>query len=569
MSLHPRNVKPLVFSVYFVCSHSHAGGVLENTDVKMRLHGDEIRVLVLEPTDEDLDDAFIQCILVATSIDTPVEYEALSYTWGDDTLSPTRCIDCDGDVVPVTVNLYEALLALRHPNKPRTLWIDALCIDQSNNEERNHQVALMARIYRKAVGVLIWLGNEGPAMDGARSFEYLRMLYELVQEKSMQSRRRLGVTAEEEILLGNIESAPGPHPSVESALNLFLRRRWFTRRWVLQEVYHAREARIYCGTQYMMWEHFVVGFLRLYSADHRYRLPMPIFNIPHADRSLILDHLDVFDQHDCHDPRDKIFSLLSLDERASYLPDYALGVSEVFLSFAQHSTEEDGAGLQVLAQASWQSLEARTSSDLGLPSWVPDWRSSVRDPRMLDSHVHSTGSHRFSTQWKEELVLVENASTHNRAHDGPNTWNLPHEIATYNTASVQLFASKRKLVVNAYTIGIVKLAKPTTNLPETQGRFENLNVGHLKVQSSVPLQSSVSQDESLVARMGISAGQTYTGYHGGSIKPGDTVCLVKDSTLMIALRPGTDQDGEWQLVRWCVVHRFVAREELLVSYCIV
>lgn len=205
----------------------------DSTYQKSGLQSNQIRILILLPIDQDLDDAFIQCRLVSTSIENPVLYEALSYTWGDDALAPTRYIDCDGEVVPVTVNLYEALMALRYNESPWTLWVDALCINQSNSQERNHQVALMALIYRRAIGVLIWVGMEGPARDGERSFRYLKELYDVVCKNSKNVRQDGSAVADERYTWGQ---APPAHPSVEFVLDLFLSRSWFRRRWILQEV---------------------------------------------------------------------------------------------------------------------------------------------------------------------------------------------------------------------------------------------------------------------------------------------------------------------------------------------
>ena len=389
-------------------------GMDANVAHKSTLGKNEIRILILEPLDEDFDSAFIQCRLVSTFIEGSVEYEALSYTWGEDARSPTCCIDCNEAVVSVSRNLYEALLALRLPDRSRTLWVDALCIDQASNDERNHQVSLMARIYRKATRVIIWLGKEGPAKDAERSFQHLKRLHNLVNIESKQVHRQssllshvsesyLHATApeQERTFLAKTALVLSSHPLVGLALNAFLSRPWFRRRWVLQEVYNSREAVLHCSDAQMPWEEFVVGILRLFSADHRYRVPLPIFNVPHGHRNLILDHLDLFDEYECHDDRDRIFSLLSLDERNSFLPDCNLTTPELFIKFAQYSVT-DGGGLQILAQASWQSLEARAQSGLQTPSWVPDWRQSVRDPRAVDNDAL-----RFSTRWKEELILDE------------------------------------------------------------------------------------------------------------------------------------------------------------------
>jgi hypothetical protein len=94
--------------------------------------------------------------LVYKNLDTFPEYEALSYTWGSSGSDVN--IEVDGQVIPIRANLAYALAALRGPT-PRTLWVDALCIDQRNIEERNHQVGQMGEIYRRASQVLTWLGR--------------------------------------------------------------------------------------------------------------------------------------------------------------------------------------------------------------------------------------------------------------------------------------------------------------------------------------------------------------------------------------------------------------------------
>ena len=92
-------------------------------------------------------------------------FEALSYVWGD----PARCssIYCHqgGDhdntmVVPITESLDIAVRHLRHVDKPRDLWIDAICINQDDDAERSQQVAIMGDIFSQAWRVVVWLGPD-------------------------------------------------------------------------------------------------------------------------------------------------------------------------------------------------------------------------------------------------------------------------------------------------------------------------------------------------------------------------------------------------------------------------
>lgn len=96
-------------------------------------------------------------------------YEALSYAWGQASASPQKLVvrfrSCASDVegssstvIPIGTNLAEALLHLRKPKDPRVLWIDAVCINQSDDVEKTKQVQLMSKIYREASLVIAWTG---------------------------------------------------------------------------------------------------------------------------------------------------------------------------------------------------------------------------------------------------------------------------------------------------------------------------------------------------------------------------------------------------------------------------
>lgn len=98
----------------------------------------------------------VHCQLSIISLNDSPDYEALSYAWGDRRV--TRNINVNGHVVPVTVNLEEALRQLRHTSTPRDLWVDALCINQLDITEKTHQVGMMADIYNRCTRVIIWLG---------------------------------------------------------------------------------------------------------------------------------------------------------------------------------------------------------------------------------------------------------------------------------------------------------------------------------------------------------------------------------------------------------------------------
>jgi hypothetical protein len=102
-------------------------------------------------------EGYIQCSIHHTT--TNAHYSCLSYTWGEP--EPKQLLLINGRKFHVRKNLFDFLETIRgHSRSRRTkYWIDALCIDQSNKAERNHQVGQMGMIYSKATRVVAWLGR--------------------------------------------------------------------------------------------------------------------------------------------------------------------------------------------------------------------------------------------------------------------------------------------------------------------------------------------------------------------------------------------------------------------------
>jgi hypothetical protein len=120
----------------------------------------------------------IQTSLRAVPLDDVPIYEALSYTWG--TERPVHRICCNGQAFAIRPNLFQALRRLRYRTKPRVLWIDAICIDQDNTDEKNLQIPLMRRIYMSASQVLVWLGEE--ANDSPKAMALMRKLSKIDED---------------------------------------------------------------------------------------------------------------------------------------------------------------------------------------------------------------------------------------------------------------------------------------------------------------------------------------------------------------------------------------------------
>jgi hypothetical protein len=170
----------------------------------------------------------IKCHLTTHALppDCP-PFVALSYTW--DHISPKDTIELSGTPFLVGHSLWTFLDEMRSQKKFQTYWIDAICIDQSNVQERNHQVQLMKVIYSQAESISIWLG---PVEEGSlcvEAVEFLRDVYDWLVCKGFMT-----------FLRGE------PGIEIDTIIALCQNKYW-ERMWIFQEVVLARVATIYFG----------------------------------------------------------------------------------------------------------------------------------------------------------------------------------------------------------------------------------------------------------------------------------------------------------------------------------
>lgn len=149
-----------------------------------RIPENQVRLLLIKPG--SFDDQINASLLVVSDDDLGSEhfpYSALSYNWGNSNDDNTIIVQDDPASIPVKSiakavgalqaiardkmikvkpNLYEALRHLRKETHTVALWVDALCINQFDNKEKEEQVLKMAQIYRKAYNVNVWLGSDSP-----------------------------------------------------------------------------------------------------------------------------------------------------------------------------------------------------------------------------------------------------------------------------------------------------------------------------------------------------------------------------------------------------------------------
>jgi len=228
---------------------------LKEYSYKKLAHLRSIRLLKLQPASRR--DQEIVCELIEKDLDdkkeSKFEYEALSWSWGTgpwDEKIKIREAD-EAYMFTVAPSIVQALTALRQKRRVRVLWVDAICINQNEPTEKNHQVPMMSSIYGSAKKVCIWLG-EGDTDS--------RIAIDFIKQEVLK-------------LQGFDELCESQEATAKwkAMLNL-MKRSWFSRRWVVQEIALANDAELYCGTKTISWKDFadaVQLFVEVESATHR------------------------------------------------------------------------------------------------------------------------------------------------------------------------------------------------------------------------------------------------------------------------------------------------------------
>ncbi|KAI0134229.1 heterokaryon incompatibility protein-domain-containing protein [Xylariales sp. AK1849] len=357
-----------------------------------------IRVLDLLPSRNR--DSPLQCQIREIALDSHrvTAYEALSYVWGEP--SGYWPVSCNGQELLVTKNCQDALFHMRRKFGKRTLWIDSICIDQTDTahgiEERSREIKKMGEIFQKAKRVVIWLGP-GDAYTPT-VFRYLKSLGRLVQVQDIGSAVETVLTPLVEGIHDVMEdTGRGGSTKNRESYRRLLDNAWFVRVWTVQECAVAQECLVMCGRSTIDWTVFkesstassasLINHSVYYSILSRYSLSsilkdneatmvanaaplaLDFQSMDPKSRSNELQLLGMIGNLQATIAQDRIYSLYSVLYAVGIVmpsPDYNKSVSEVFqeatLAYIQHR--------QKLAILTITHPPGETS---GFPSWVPDW----------------------------------------------------------------------------------------------------------------------------------------------------------------------------------------------------
>jgi len=347
-------------------------------------------------------------------------FTPLSYVWGDG--SQTDTIIINGAVRIIRQNLATFLRYAREIilsalpkltsscgklyNGKLQFWADAICIDQDNVLERNHQVSLMRSIYGSAQVVICWLGQCEHSHLAIQLFQVIYNEWMAEGPLALGPLGAAGSAALPSDLNPNNENWMEKHPqfwtkdceentgnTYWNAVAALLKSTFWQRAWIVQEVALPKHAMMLYGSTLfhfnliatcIIWmEHFFnQPYLGMKTYGHVV-LPefhpetfdiRPIvrifgFNLSKTKGNLSL--INKFSDLRASDPKDKIYGLLGLIN-TTITPDYQKSPEEVYLEVCQVWVNEVR-DLKFLHRAAKASLPG--SSEKQLPSWVPNWRA--------------------------------------------------------------------------------------------------------------------------------------------------------------------------------------------------
>ncbi|KAH7027355.1 heterokaryon incompatibility protein-domain-containing protein [Microdochium trichocladiopsis] len=378
-----------------------------------RLSNSQIRILHLQHGDSIEE---LQCRIEHVDFDA-AKYVALSYPWGGDKeeywLRVRSATGNEEGDIPLTQNLHNALRDLvRSPVQPKCFWIDQICIDQTNMQDKETQVKRMGEIYRRAISVVTYAGPEASgdvtaiALLEQLTSHYIKPFYKEFMEDRVW------------IWLMTIETRPKydeDRRSDTNSLEIDIQRRletalpshegWGEMMRMLLGSWGGANILILCGFlrfkllgrrlpdgQTLSDEHA----LYLYNVSMLWRIRRLVLRGKTLNLS---DLLHWFRNSLCSDPRDTVYALLSLAQDRDVLgiePDYSKSFSDVLVDTTAAILKNYG-----LSMYTKQREAVDMTPRPAVPSWVPMWA-----PGSLATHlVHTPPSTRMEPENLSESVL--------------------------------------------------------------------------------------------------------------------------------------------------------------------
>ena len=394
------------------------------------VENDGIRLLDLEPN-PDLE-ARIECSLIHTTLheydqDIINHYTALSYVWGDTTT--LQHILVNGHEFHITFNLHTALRYMRDPHRKCLIWADAICINQSDDEEKNRQVRQMGNVYRNATHTIIFLGEPTENSDTVLG----------AVESSTTS-----------IVVGEAREALPWHDVLD--------RPWFQRVWVYQELIFSRDPWLQCGRARVRWTMLHKAVKTLKHANRHVHPWKEILKMEEGKQrfenkpdepalGFVFNLLSILDDRrglGVLDARDMLFAHCGIlgrppgddQQRKLVDVDYTKDYIDVYRNIVRY-TLPITKDYRILAYAEANpSNERSTPIASSIPTWIPNWSQKkpldptnlLRDVVTCMRNEESMSSNVSLDKWETDL----------NDYQGANPWFLTSDRLLLGVTGTQV-----------------------------------------------------------------------------------------------------------------------------------
>lgn len=540
------------------------------------------------------------------------QFEALSYAWGQPQEKPLyiRVEDASQHFkLGVWPNLMSALRHLRprNPSVSRTMWVDAICLNQKDPLEKGLHIPRMREIYRLAYRTIVWLG---PQCD------VTSLAFETVEHVASQV--EMGVDASFELFpspsaVENWHGFETGLPSIPAeaweALASLLSLSWFWRLWVVQEVKlnkHAgpRGVMVYWGSHTSARSNLFKAFSSICT---KYTTGWPLPRIVNAGLKLenhiirakqLLEPQNgaqlpslrwLFRHHarmDCVDDRDRVYGLLGLtglrfSEELKVSYDDTYGAADVNMDAVLTHVRLTGR-LELLDPCATSHRRVLVDA----PSWVPEWTGRAGVSYFIEPTfpANNTRAHIKHDQHHPHILhvlgvkctVIDELTDSLELFDAEHPWKTLRHVRSwqpYNLDSA-LYKPTGETMREAYAVTLIQADVdtrwPHDDTPKMQQWVEQNYTNALFGSRSLAQDSdqgcsstAQSMHQHVVTALHYCTGrrffQTKEGYMGITnqyTRKGDIVAILLGCVTPVVLRPVHDTDGQltFSWVGECFVH---------------
>ncbi|KAK0099535.1 hypothetical protein ONS96_008369 [Cadophora gregata f. sp. sojae] len=579
---------------------------------------DEIRLIRLWPGPIHEEDIRLEVFHEIAS--AKPQYEALSYAWGCSDLTDIalvcEAVACRGkrkdrrlleqtmdESIPtsklgIAHNLAVALRHLRFPDRERILWVDAISINQRDDTERSREVLKMGALYRNAKGVVVWLG---PSLDDSTlALKTLaRLGADVIYHNDKMTVGFRSAASWAEFLAEDEQALRAQSPSWV-AIGRLLRREWFKRLWVFQEIALASSSIVLAGEYFIDWELFRLGLYWVWLMINNINRIPDAPNIDNPGTNCVFGLLEISDRNAtirttlinalsltkrvlCFDERDRLFGIreiLIVNERKYIEPDYSLDTEEAFTATTM-SWINDYGRLDILKFCVLQS----PFSDLKLPSWVPDFSFQGRPEQIMYTRAdgfaypnHSIDNGAVLTVYGVKVTEVTQVVAKELTRESTDMellgvccawrqyfshWNVEAADESTGDAFVEAVMGGRIQEMTPINLGVFPSHEVCKQILREAGEeFGEARQGCL---SKGPDRDLVIEKlrYSVFGRAMFSTAVGTLGMCPNSVQCGDIIVVVLGCNAPLVLRPQPDGVDTFKVVGECYVPSFMNAEALL------